>query len=118
MYYGGHALGQMIQQGSGADMLSARIVGVVADTYQFGPEDPDSVQPILYLPLAQMPDDDLRVFRTSSRCVLPSSARPAGQLSRCRQAGRGRGGARATDQPRAKHGVHRARHHHRHANST
>lgn len=64
MNYGGHALGQMIQQGSGADMLSARIVGVVADTYQFGPEDPDSVRPILYLPLAQVPDDDLRVFRT------------------------------------------------------
>lgn len=62
-YYGGHALGQTIQQGSGAGMLSARIVGVVADTYQFGPEDPDSVTPILYLPLAQYPDDDLRVFR-------------------------------------------------------
>lgn len=64
MNYGGHALGQMIQQNSGADMLSARIVGVVANTYQFGPEDPDSVRPILYLPLAQVPDDDLRVFRT------------------------------------------------------
>jgi predicted permease len=63
-YYNGHALGQTIQQGSGADMLSARIVGVVADTYQYGPEDPDSVTPILYLPMAQMPDDDLRVFRT------------------------------------------------------
>ncbi|HWU75329.1 MAG TPA: ABC transporter permease [Rhodanobacter sp.] len=64
MNYAGHALGQTIQQGSGADMLSARIVGVVADTYQFGPENPDSVRPILYLPLAQTPDDDLRVFRT------------------------------------------------------
>lgn len=62
-YYNGHALGQTIQRGSGAGMLSARIVGVVADTYQFGPEDPDSVTPILYLPLAQMPDDELRAFR-------------------------------------------------------
>ncbi|MEW9625692.1 ABC transporter permease [Rhodanobacter geophilus] len=62
-YYGGHALGQIIQQGSGAGMLSARIVGVVADTYQFGPEDPDSVLPILYLPLAQVDDDSLRMFR-------------------------------------------------------
>lgn len=62
-YYNGHALGQTIQRGSGAGMLSARIVGVVADTYQFGPEDPDSVTPILYLPMAQMPDDELRVFR-------------------------------------------------------
>jgi putative ABC transport system permease protein len=64
MYYGGHALGQMIQQGAGADMLSARIVGVVANTYQFGPEDPDSVLPILYLPLNQVSDDDLRAFRS------------------------------------------------------
>ncbi|MBE1159915.1 ABC transporter permease [Dyella acidiphila] len=62
-YYAGHALGQTIQRGSGADMLSAHIVGVVADTYQFGPEDPDSVQPILYLPLTQMHEDDLSMFR-------------------------------------------------------
>ncbi len=59
----GHALGQTIQRGEGKGMWSARIVGVVADTYQFGPEDPDSVVPILYLPLAQMPDDALRAFR-------------------------------------------------------
>lgn len=63
-YYGGRGLGQVIQQGSGAGMLLARIVGVVANTYQFGPEDPDSVLPILYLPLAQVDDDSLRVFRT------------------------------------------------------
>ena len=60
-HYGGQALGQTIQHGSGADMLSARIVGVVADTRQYGPEGP--VDPILYLPMAQMPEDDLRVFR-------------------------------------------------------
>lgn len=64
VHYQGHALGQTIQRGEGKGMWSARIVGVVADTYQFGPEDPDSVVPILYLPLAQMPDDDLRAFRT------------------------------------------------------
>ncbi|MBD8897563.1 ABC transporter permease [Rhodanobacter sp. DHG33] len=63
-HYHGRALGQIIQRGSGADMLSARIVGVVASTYQFGPEDPDAATPILYLPLAQMPDDILRAFRT------------------------------------------------------
>jgi predicted permease len=63
-YYNGRALDQIIQRGSGAGMLSARIVGVVASTYQFGPEDPDSATPILYLPMAQMPDDVLRVFRT------------------------------------------------------
>jgi ABC-type antimicrobial peptide transport system permease subunit len=63
-YYGGHALGQLIQRGSGADMLSARIVGVVASTYQFGPQDPDGGTAILYLPLAQIPEDILRAFRT------------------------------------------------------
>ncbi|BFI97223.1 MAG: ABC transporter permease [Rhodanobacter sp.] len=63
-HYHGHALGQLIQRGSGAGRLSARIVGVVADTWQFGPEDPDAATPILYLPLAQMPEDIWRVFRT------------------------------------------------------
>jgi ABC-type antimicrobial peptide transport system, permease component len=67
-YYHGHALGQTIQRGpfagmSGAGMFSARIVGVVADTYQFGPEDPDSVVPILYLSMAQVPDQVLGSFR-------------------------------------------------------
>jgi predicted permease len=63
-HYHGRALGQIIQRGSGESRLSARIVGVVASTYQFGPEDPDAATPILYLPLAQMPDDILRAFRT------------------------------------------------------
>jgi putative ABC transport system permease protein len=45
--YGGHALGQLIQRWQGKDMLSARIVAVVTDTYQFGPLDPHSVVPIL-----------------------------------------------------------------------
>ncbi|WP_240151725.1 ABC transporter permease [Oleiagrimonas citrea] len=69
VHYGGHALGKTIQQfalkrpRTNVNILSARIVGVVANTYQFGPEDPDSVRPILYLPFAQMPEDDLLVFR-------------------------------------------------------
>lgn len=69
-HYGGHALGQIIQQSAfdasnaGTDIVSARIVGVVANTYQFGPQDPDSVLPILYLPLAQTPADDIDIFRT------------------------------------------------------
>lgn len=64
--YGGNALGKLIQRGQGRGMLSARIVGVVADTHQFGPLDPGSIRPILYLPLAQMPDDEMRVFRSFS----------------------------------------------------
>lgn len=68
-HYGGHALGRTIQQSAfsasqaGANIVSARIVGVVANTYQFGPQDPDSVLPILYLPLAQTPADDIDIFR-------------------------------------------------------
>ena len=65
-YYHGHALGKLIQQGQGTDMLSARIVGVVANTDQFGALDATPIPPILYLPLAQMPDDDLRIFRSFS----------------------------------------------------
>jgi predicted permease len=61
-YYGGHALGQTIQRGSGTGMWSARIVGVVGNTNQFGPleEQPE----VLYVPLAQMTDDTMRVFRS------------------------------------------------------
>ena len=87
-YYGGHALGQVIQQGSGAGMLSARIVGVVANTYQFGPEDPDSVLPILYLPLAQMDDDSMRVFRTYEplRFAIKVQGSPDGYRNAVKQA--------------------------------
>lgn len=65
-YYHGHALGKLIQQGQGKNMLSARIVGVVANTYQFGALDAKPIPPILYLPLPQMPDSDLRDFRSFS----------------------------------------------------
>jgi len=87
-YYGGHALGQTIQRGSGAGMLSARIVGVVADTYQFGPQDPDSVTPILYVPMAQMPDDVLRVFRTYEplRFAIKVQGSPEGYRDAVKQA--------------------------------
>ena len=69
-HYGGHALGKTIQQNAfdasqaGTQIVSARIVGVVANTYQFGPQNPASVQPILYLPLAQTPADDIDIFRS------------------------------------------------------
>lgn len=59
--YGGQALGELIQQGSGAGSWSARIVGVVGDTRQFGPL--ESAPPILYVPLAQVPDSVMKVFR-------------------------------------------------------
>lgn len=64
VHFGGHAMGQAIQQFDGASLVAFRIVGVVANTWQFGPEDPDSVTPILFVPMAQMPEDDLRAFRS------------------------------------------------------
>ncbi|MEO7066005.1 MAG: ADOP family duplicated permease [Rhodanobacter sp.] len=61
-HYDGHALGKLVQRGSGTDAWSARIVGVVGDTHQYGPlgHQPD----VLYLPLAQVPDDVLQIFRS------------------------------------------------------
>ena len=61
-YYGGHALGQMLYRGEGAKAWSARIVGVVADTYQTGAL--DGADEIVYVPLAQMSDETLNVFRS------------------------------------------------------
>lgn len=88
MHFGGHALGQRIEQGSGSGMLSARIIGVVNNTYQLGPENPDSVMPILYLPLTQMPDDDLRVFRRYEplRFALKVRGQPESYRDAVRQA--------------------------------
>ena len=63
-WYGGHALGKLIQRGEGPGMVSARIVGVVNDTYQLGPLHPRSRQPILFRPLAQVSEDALRAFRS------------------------------------------------------
>lgn len=87
-HYHGRALGQIIQRGSGADMLSARIVGVVASTWQFGPEDPDAATPILYLPLAQMPDGILRAFRTYEplRFAIKVQGSPDGYRAAVKQA--------------------------------
>jgi hypothetical protein len=64
-HYGGHALGKTIQRGERGDHAgswSARIVGVVGDTNQFGPleEQPE----VLYVPLAQMTDNAMAIFRS------------------------------------------------------
>ncbi|TPG11764.1 FtsX-like permease family protein [Rhodanobacter glycinis] len=61
-YYGGHAVGKMIdvpREGDGVWPL--RIVGVVGATYQRGPLQP--LQPVLYIPLAQMPDPSMTIIR-------------------------------------------------------
>jgi predicted permease len=61
-YYGGHALGKLLLRGEGPGAWSARIVGVVDDTYQTGAL--DGAYEVIYVPLAQMTDDAMRVFRS------------------------------------------------------
>lgn len=60
--YGGQALGKLIDILSGPDMVEARIVGVVQDTSQYGPLEPQP--PIVYLPLAQTPDKLIELIRS------------------------------------------------------
>ena len=61
-YYAGHAVGKRIEM-TGVDdkPISLRIVGVVGATYQKGPLQP--MQPVLYVPLAQMPDPVMALVR-------------------------------------------------------
>lgn len=77
-YYGGHALGQGIgvEQPNGPP-VHARIVGVVGSTYQRGPLHPR--QPVVYLPLAQMPAPQMAIFRQmeSLRFALRGHGSPA-----------------------------------------
>ncbi|MDO1529497.1 ADOP family duplicated permease [Fulvimonas sp. R45] len=62
-YYGGHALGKSIDvHGVGDAVRSARIVGVVGATYQMGPLQPR--QPVVYVPLAQVPGTMMALFRS------------------------------------------------------
>ena len=61
-YYGGHALGRAISiELPGDAVAKARIVGVVGSTYQRGPLQPR--QPVVYVPLAQMPAPVMAVLR-------------------------------------------------------
>jgi hypothetical protein len=60
--YGGQALGKLIDILSGPDMVEARIVGVVQNTSQYGPLEPQP--PIVYLPLAQTPDKLIELVRS------------------------------------------------------
>lgn len=60
--YGGEALGKLIDvDGQNNTVWAAHIVGVVGDTFQDGPLRPK--QPVLYVPLAQMPEPLLAAFR-------------------------------------------------------
>lgn len=61
--YSGYAAGKVMANDQASRPVTARIVGVVCDTRQFGPLD-DQKFSFLYLPLAQMPEHILRVFRS------------------------------------------------------
>ncbi len=62
-YLGGHALGQVIAvPGDHGAKRPARVVGIVADTRQYSAL--QRMPPILYMPLAQMPDWAMRMFRS------------------------------------------------------
>jgi predicted permease len=84
--YGGHALGQLIQQGDGAHMWSARIVGVVGDTRQYGPL--QAAPGIVYVPLAQIPDGNLDFIRyfMPMRFALRGHGDPAAWRAAVREA--------------------------------
>lgn len=61
-YYGGHAIGKVIdvpRDGGGVWLL--RIVGVVGGTYQRGAL--QTQQPVVYVPLAQVPVQMMAIFR-------------------------------------------------------
>jgi len=62
-YYGGHATGKIIDvEGNGDLVWPTRIVGVVGDTMQRGALQPR--QPVVYVPLAQVPAQNLAIFRS------------------------------------------------------
>ncbi|HEX8776839.1 MAG TPA: ABC transporter permease, partial [Rhodanobacter sp.] len=61
-YYGGHAIGRVIDvPRDGGGVWPLRIVGVVGGTYQRGALQPK--QPVVYVPLAQMPAQMIAIFR-------------------------------------------------------
>ena len=61
-YLGGNALGKTLELVFGdTGNPTVRVVGVVADTRQFGPLQP--APPIVYVPLAQMPDAVMGMIR-------------------------------------------------------
>lgn len=77
-YYDGHAVGQAIDvEVPNTTPVRARIVGVVGATYQRGPLQPH--QPVVYVPLAQMPASTMMVFREleSLRFALRGRGNPA-----------------------------------------
>jgi len=86
-WYGGHAVGKTLMVAvSDAPDRPVQIVGVVASTWQRGPLYP--AQPVVHLPLAQMPEPTMAVFREweSLRFVLRGHGDPDDWRSGVREA--------------------------------
>ena len=86
-YYGGHAVGQIIEvEGSGDISWPLRIVGVAGDTWQRGALQPK--QPVLYVPLAQVPAQQMEIFRNLEplRFALRGHGKPMDWQAGVRQA--------------------------------
>ncbi|KRE88819.1 permease [Frateuria sp. Soil773] len=86
-YYGGHALGRIVNvEGDGDLSWPTRIVGVVGDTYQRGALQPK--QPVVYVPLAQVPEQNLAIFRDLEplRFALRGHGNPMGWQAGVREA--------------------------------
>lgn len=85
--YDGHALGKLIHvEGLGSSTWPVRIVGVVDETYQFGPLQPR--QPVLYVPLGQVPAQIMTIFRHLEpfRFALRGHGNPMAWRAEVRQA--------------------------------
>ena len=86
-YYGGHAIGKTVEvEGSGDITWPLRIVGVAGDTWQRGALQPK--QPVLYVPLAQVPAQQMEIFRNLEplRFALRGYGHPADWQAGVRQA--------------------------------
>lgn len=94
--YSGYAAGKAMADRPDMRPVTARIVGVVGDTRQFGPLD-GRKRGFLYLPMAQVPEHILRVFR--SYHPLRFALRVQGDPNGFRRAAHAAVAAVAPDQP-------------------
>ena len=94
--YSGYPVGKTVADDPTMHPVTARIVGVVGDTRQFGPLD-SLKRGFLYLPLAQMPEHIVHVFRSYQ--PLRFAVRVHGDPNRYRQAIHAAVAAVAPEQP-------------------
>lgn len=94
--YSGYPAGKAMADDPTTHPVTARIIGVVGDTRQFGPLD-SLKRGFLYLPLAQMPEHIVRVFRSFQ--PLRFALHVQGDPNRYRQAVHAAVAAVAPEQP-------------------